>query len=187
MKNSFIKSFFVFTGIGLFLSGCYPFGPDATVITYYNLYGQREIKQGDHSVILGVGKEPNQKTYAASYTTRSFGDRPANCFILTLQSSKALESVRGSYQYYSDDLQPLDVPWIGHGSALLFPTSNIVSKTLPRRTEKSGEMKHGKYKVFITYRLNGQDFQCTFDVDYEISHKAYVYFPPFVSHDSGWN
>ena len=185
MKNFLIKSFCLIC-FSLFLSGCYPFGPDVTVLTYYELNGQRQIKQVNHTVILGVGKEPESKTYNASYTPRSFGDEPANCFILSVKGSLKLESVQGSYQYYSENVQPLEVTWIGHNEALLFPIANIVGKPLPKRTEKSGEMEHGRYKVNLTYRLNGQDYQCHFDVDYETRHqtKAYV---PGVTKGTSWN
>jgi hypothetical protein len=167
-----------FSAIFLFLSGCAPWIPVPVVTTNYQLDGQREIKQSDHVVILGAGKEP--KTYGANYTPRSFGDEPANCFILSIRSGKSsitLESVQGSYQYYSENPQPLELTWMAHGEALLFPTANIVGKPLPKRTEKSGEMKHGRYKIDITYRLNGLDYQCHFDVVYKTKNETGIVGP----------
>jgi hypothetical protein len=100
---------------------------------------------------------------------------------LSIRSDKSgsleLESVRGNDQYFSGTNQPLEVTWLAHGQALLFPTANIVSKPLPRRTEKTGEMKHGRYKIELTYRLNGQDYECHFDVVYKINNETGIVGP----------
>lgn len=135
--------------------------------SHYFLTGNNEAKQSDHVVSLVVSSEP--KTFGQGYTPRPFGNAPANCFVFSIKSDKKpqiLESVRGNYQYYSENPEPLEVIWIGQGEALLIPTADIVSTPSPKRTEKTGEMKHGQYKLDIMYRLNGNNYECHFDVNY---------------------
>jgi hypothetical protein len=131
------------------------------VTTHYQLDGQREIKQPDHVVILG----------ATGYT-----EEPVKFFIFSVRGKKnyplKLESVQGNYQYYSENPQPLEIKSLTNCEAVLCPTANVVVKPSPKRTEKSGEIKHGRYKIDITYRLNGQDYQCHFDIIYKTENET---------------
>ncbi|MEI7532940.1 MAG: hypothetical protein WCK57_01120 [Verrucomicrobiae bacterium] len=176
--NNNLKNFVWLICVGLTSFGCAPWIPLPVVTTYYQLDGQREIKQDDHLVYLGFSKEP--KTYGFGYIPRPFGDQPANCFILSVRGGKNLSDfkfVRGTYQYYSESPQPLELTWLAHGQALLFPTANIVTRPSPKRTEKTGEMKHGQYKIDIMYHVNGQDYECRFDVLYTVKNKTGVVGP----------
>jgi len=160
--------------LSLCFSGCYPFGPDASVLTYYDLNGQREIKQSDHVAILGAP---------------GFTDEPVKYFDFLVRGKKnyplKLESVQGSYKFYSENPQPFEVKSLTNNQATLFLATNVIRK-LPYNSHNQGEIKRGRYKIDIAYRLNGQDYQCHFDIDYETRHKTIVYVPG-VTHIKTWN
>ncbi len=173
MKNFLIKNATLIC-FSLCFSGCYPFGPDVAVLTYYELNGQREIKQPDHVAILG---------------TSVYADEPVKYFAFSIKDKShlfKLESVQGSYRYYSENPQPLELKSLTNDEAILIPTANVIDKPSPKRTEKTGEIKHGRYEIDITYRTNGQDYQCHFDVDYETRHNTKVYVPG-VTKGAIWN
>jgi hypothetical protein len=173
MKNG-LGQFVCWICLSFCLSGCYPFGPDVAVSTHYELNGQREIKQSDRVLILG---------------TSGYVDEPVKFFTFSVKYQNhlsKLESVQGSYRFYHESPQPLDLKSLTNCVAILIPTANVINKLLPRRIEKPGEIKHGRYEIDITYRLNGQNDQCRFEVDYETKHDTKVYVPG-VTKGANWN
>jgi hypothetical protein len=71
----------------------------------------------------------------------------------------------------------MEIKSLTNGEAVLCPIANVVVKPSQKRSEKTGKIKHGRYKIDITYRLNDQDYQCHFDVDYETKHETKVCVP----------
>jgi len=139
----------------LLLAGCGVLVPVPYAAPRYALEGQTKYKQPDHSVELG----------GVDYFS------PAKEFILTFSGVKneniaPVNLIEARYKYYSEDWLPLAVASFESRRVVLVPKAKIVSKPIPKRTEKSGEIRHGRYKIYVKYVLNGENFECNFDVVY---------------------
>ncbi len=160
------KIYLLCLGLILFFGNGCLWVPVPTTDKYYVLEGQIEVKQVDHSVILGG---------ADHYS-------PAKWFTLNYRvgnksKMNAVSLVEANYQYYSDGWQPLDVVSIKPLQITLVPKSKIVSKASPKRTEKTGEILHGHYKIAVKYILDGRKYECSFDFLYDSKVEAGVVGP----------
>jgi hypothetical protein len=136
-----------------------------------SLTGNYEVKQLNHAAVLQMSREPI--VYSAGYIPNPdyHSASPATCFILNLvgePKDALLESVRGSYQYNLESSQPLVATWIGHNQAVLYPTS-IIGAEASQRPDPRDNLKYGRYKLDISYRLNGHEYKCNFNVKYSYS------------------
>jgi hypothetical protein len=101
------------------------------------------------------------------YLRRSFRSGEANCFILYFKGSQtSASSIGGSYQYYSEKPQPLELAYLTNNFAVLVPRRNILAKPPPASLVYAGFMKFGTYKLDIQYQADGHIYSCHFNVDY---------------------
>ena len=147
------------------VSGCL-WVPVPAPANYYVLEGQTVVKQADHSVILcGVDYRSPAKQFVLDF--RVAGDPKTNTANL----------VAANYQYYSEDWQPLEVVSINPLAMKLIPKAKIVSKPSPKRTEKTGEIMHGRYKISVKYFFAGREYESDFSFLYNAKVEAGVVGP----------
>jgi hypothetical protein len=153
-------------GLGIFLlvlGGCSAFVPTPYVQPTYVLDGKTSVEQSGHTVWLSLWGE-------------MYGESPGKGFRLEAMEagqSVPVDSAEGTYQYYSEAPQPLEVTLTPQEIALI-PQAEIVTKLSSKRTEKIGELRHGRYRLDIKYRIHRYDYECHFDVVYKIKNEAGV-------------
>jgi hypothetical protein len=98
---------------------------------------------------------------------RTFKSGEANCFVIRFAGSKAPVSVvRGTYQFYSEKEQPLELVYLANYAAVLVPREHLLTKPSPNSSGHPGFMKFGKYRVTVEYQSAGSNHYCRFDVSY---------------------
>ena len=142
--------------------------------TYCSLKGNKEVKQSNHVVNLSVSTEDLSELSKTGNSFRGFATEGANCFVLTFVgggSSVSVDTIKGSYQFYSEEPQPLELAYLNRSVAVFVPRAHILTKYSPKTLAHTGDMKLGRYKLDIQYLLNGSDYSCHFDVDYAVKTK----------------
>ena len=151
--------------ISISITGCL-WVPVPVTNQYYVLEGQTKVKQDNHSVTLcGVDYYSPAHQFSLSFS------------VVGKDKLKSFNLIEANYQYYSENWQPLEVVTNASLGVALIPKEKIVSKPSPKRTEKTGEMMHGRYKISIKYTLGGDDYECDFDIRYVLGNKVGVVGP----------
>jgi hypothetical protein len=153
------KHFICLFSILISIAGCSLVAPVPYSNPYNVLEGQLIATQPVYTLSLDDGRTDLRS--------------PANKFVLSfipIEKDKPLpfRLVKAEYQFYSETWRSLEVTNMSRSKTVLIPREKLATqKSSEKRTERIGELLHGRYKVKISYEVSGREYEAQFEAMYK--------------------
>ncbi|MGB8368810.1 MAG: hypothetical protein ACLPYZ_03025 [Limisphaerales bacterium] len=145
--------------IPIFLSGC-----TIQSSRKFSLKGNCAVSQPTHFVRLNTNAAHGFD--ATSFTLAFIGkEKPVS-----------IDSIRGSYQYKSKPVQPLELSHLSQTNAVFVPNAEMFVTKSPQNIVQYVRLNYGRYKLDFDYVLNGQTNSCSFNVNYACNTEHHLNF-----------